>query len=103
MSEMVRRGAQELYEREPFSSTVLGGELSWCRANELAPQHPQLQQYIWRCENNARAALLAALDPEDDALRRAIMGAPFHKPDTVDVTAIINAIRNLITQGEKTP
>jgi hypothetical protein len=68
MSDMVERGARELYERDPFRSEALGGELTWDQARELAPQHPQLQLFVLNCENRARAALLAAIDPEDEAL-----------------------------------
>lgn len=68
------------------------------------PDDGTVEANDWRereSENAARAALLAALDPEDEALLSALAEAPtFSKLDWIDAKVIVGLIRDHILAGD---
>ena len=87
MSEMIERAAKAMCASQLYGS-------AWDGLNEGA-------QETYRA--NARACLLAALDPEDEALVRAVQDAIAYTVGWPQkARAAIAALRNNITQGEQT-
>lgn len=93
MSEMLERAAKGIAEQNEADLPQPRLRVEW------DDYFPEAQE---RCARQARAALLAALDPEDGVLLKALTDAPtFHKLDVIDAQVIVGLIR-AHAQGETT-